>query len=55
MKLQKPRGVVVKVLACDAEGPRIKIRLTFDQVSEKLYLFTQQQMGTRLSSELRKV
>ena len=36
-----------------AEGPRIDI--TFDRVSRKLSLFTQQQMGTWLSSELGKV
>ena len=47
------RSLVVRALACGAEGPRIKI--TFDRVSEKLYLFTQQQMGTRLSLELGKI
>ena len=41
-------GVVVRVFACGAEDPRIKI--LSDLVSRKLSLFTQQQMGTRLCS-----
>ena len=46
-------GVMVRALACGAEDPPIEI--TFDQMSGKLSLFTQQQMGTWLSSELGKV
>ena len=48
--IERPLGVVVRALACGAEGPRIEI--TFNQVSGKLSLFTQQQMGTRPTSEL---
>ena len=46
-------GVEVRGLACGVEGPWIEI--TFSQVIGKLSLFTQQQTGTRLSSELGKV
>ena len=42
---------MVRGLAYVVEDPRI----TFDRVSGKLLLFTQQQTGTRLSSELGKV
>ena len=45
--------LVIRALSCGAEDRRIKI--TFDQVSGKLSLFTQQQEGTLLSSELEKV
>ena len=51
--LEKPRFVVVTAFAYGAEGSLIEI--TFDQVSGKLSLFTQQQMGTRIFSELGKV
>ena len=43
---------MVRALACGMEGPRIKI--TLDRLSGKLSLFTQQHMGTPLSSELGK-
>ena len=51
--LERHRGLVVRALAYGAEGPQIEI--TFDWVSGKLSLFTQQLMVTRLSSELWKV
>ena len=41
---------MVRALAYGAKSPQIEI--TFDRVSRKLSLFTQQQMGIQLSSEL---
>ena len=51
--LERHLVVVVRALAGGAEGPRIEI--TFDWVNGKVSPFTQQQMGTRCSSELGKV
>ena len=49
---EKHRCLVDRALACGVEGPQIEI--TCDRMSGKLPLFTQQQIGTRLSSELGK-
>ena len=43
-KTERHCGAVVRELTCSGEGPWIEI--TFDQVSRKLSLFTQQQMDT---------
>ena len=48
---ERHRGVEVRVLACGTEGPLTEIN--FDRLSGKIPLFTQQQIGTRLSSERR--